>query len=154
FLHRARHKDRAMRPSAREIALMDRWQRDFPLVARPFAQVGREIGFDEDATIAAFKRLREAGAISRIGAVVRPHTVGASPLAGMRVPPVRLEEVAGIVSRQPLVSHNYERTHPINLWFVVAAADAEAVAATLQCIEQQTGLAPLDLPLEHAYHLD
>ena len=44
----------------------------------------------------------------------------------MRVPPERLEEVAAIVSAEPLVNHNYERTHEINLWFVVAGADEPA----------------------------
>jgi len=87
-----------MTPSARDIALIDRWQRDFPLIERPFAEVGREFGRDEMAIIAAFRRLRYAGVISRIGAVVRPNTVGASTLAAMRVPPERLETVARIVS--------------------------------------------------------
>jgi siroheme decarboxylase len=143
-----------MTASAREIALMDRWQRDFPLVERPFAQVGQDIGFDEAATIAAFRRLREVGVMARIGAVVRPHAAGASTLAAMRVPPERLEEVADVVSSEPLVNHNYERAHPINLWFVVAGMDCNAVAATLHSIERRTDLALLDLPLERAYHLD
>ncbi len=40
LLHRAGDEDRAMMPSAGEIALVDRWQRGFPLTARPFAQIG------------------------------------------------------------------------------------------------------------------
>jgi DNA-binding Lrp family transcriptional regulator len=143
-----------MTPSVNEVALLDRWQRGFPLTERPFAEVGRDMGLDEDAIIAVFRRLRDCGVVSRIGAVVRPRTVGASTLAAMRVPPQRMNAVADIVSRERLVSHNYERTHPINLWFVVAGAHAGAIAATLGRIEMQTGLPVLDLPLQRAYHLD
>jgi DNA-binding Lrp family transcriptional regulator len=72
----------------------------------------------------------------------------------MRVPPERLEAVAGIVSREPLVNHNYARTHAINLWFVIAGPDAASVATTVRRIERQAGLAVLVLPLLQAYHID
>jgi DNA-binding Lrp family transcriptional regulator len=137
-----------------ELALLDRWQHDFPLAERPFAEAGRELGLDEASTIAAFRRLRRRGVLSRIGAVVRPHTAGASTLAAMRVPPERLDEVARIVSREPLVNHNYERMHRINLWFVVAGSEPAAVSATLERIEERTGLPVLDLPLQRAYRID
>ena len=104
-------------------------------------------------TIGIFRRLREIGVISRIGAVVRPNTIGASTLAALQVPPERLEEVAAIVSREPLVTHNYERTHALNLWFVIAGADATAIAGTIESIRQQTRLAAIDLPMLRAYHL-
>jgi DNA-binding Lrp family transcriptional regulator len=143
-----------MTPSARDIALIDRWQRDFPLIERPFAEGGSELGLDETATIAAFRRLRDAGVISRIGAVVRPNTVGASTLAAMRVPPGRLETVARTVSAEPLVNHNYQREHALNLWFVVAGPSRAAIGATIERIERHTGLPVLDLPLVKAYHID
>ena len=121
---------------------------------KPFEVVGRSAALNERETIGVFRRLREIGVISRIGAVVRPNTIGASTLAAMQVPPERLEEVAAIVSREPLVTHNYERTHALNLWFVIAGADANAIAATIESIRQQTGLAAIDLPMLQAYHLD
>jgi DNA-binding Lrp family transcriptional regulator len=137
-----------------ELALLDRWQREFPLVRRPFAVVGRSAGISERATLDIFERLRNRQMISRIGAIVRPHAVGASTLAAMRVAPDRLEDVAAIVSRQPCVSHNYERANAFNLWFVIAGPDAQAVRSTISAIEVLTGLAVLDLPLQQAYHLD
>jgi DNA-binding Lrp family transcriptional regulator len=140
--------------SGAELALIDRWQRNFPLVSRPFALVGQSVGLDEPTTIAAFERLRHQRVLSRIGAVVKPHTIGASTLAAMRVPPERLDEVAAIVSREPMVSHNYERTNEHNLWFVVAGPHQQAVAGTIESIEVQSGLEVLDLPLLRAYHLD
>ncbi|MCC6777770.1 MAG: Lrp/AsnC family transcriptional regulator [Hyphomicrobiales bacterium] len=143
-----------MMPSADEIALVDRWQRGFPLSSRPFAEIGRAAGLDEAATLATFRKLHADGVLSRIGAVVRPHTVGASTLAAMRVPSQRLDEVAGLVSAEPLVNHNYEREHPINLWFVVAGPDRDAVAQTLARIEQASGIGVIELPLLQAFHID
>lgn len=140
--------------NATELDLIDRWQRDFPLEERPFAAAGRPLGLDETETIETFRRLHQAGVLTRIGAVVRPHAVGASTLAALRVPPERLEEVAGLVSAEPFVNHNYARTHAYNLWFVIAAPDAEAVAATLARIERRSGLVALDLPMQQAFHLD
>jgi DNA-binding Lrp family transcriptional regulator len=143
-----------MTPSATEISLIDDWQRDFPLIERPFAEVGRGVGLDEAGTIATFRRLSDAGIIARIGAVVRPHSIGASTLAAVRVPPDRLEAVAATISAEPLVNHNYERTHAINLWFVIAGPQQQAIADTIGRIERSTGLAVLVLPLLQAYHID
>lgn len=143
-----------MTPSTAELALIDRWQRGFPLTERPFAQVGSEAGLNEACAIETFARLQEEGVISRIGAVVKPNTVGASTLAAMRIAPEMLDDTAAIVSREPLVNHNYERTHAINLWFVVAGPDRGSVAATIGRIEEQTGLPVLDLPLVQAFHID
>ncbi|WP_291859200.1 Lrp/AsnC family transcriptional regulator [Bradyrhizobium sp.] len=142
-----------MSPDPAELTLVDRWQHNFPLVAKPFEVIGRAAALNERETIGVFRRLHEIGVISRIGAVVRPNTVGASTLAALQVPPERLEEVAAIVSREPLVTHNYERTHPLNLWFVIAGADAEMIAATIESIMLQTGLEAIDLPMLRAYHL-
>jgi DNA-binding Lrp family transcriptional regulator len=143
-----------MTPSASELALIDRWQRNFPLEPRPYATVGRSMGLDEDATIAAFERLIDAGVITRIGAVVKPHAIGASTLAAMRAPAECIDAVAAAVSAEPLVNHNYQREHALNLWFVIAGPDRAAVTGTIARIERATGLAVLDLPLVDAYHLD
>ncbi|MCS3760477.1 siroheme decarboxylase subunit beta [Bradyrhizobium centrosematis] len=142
-----------MTPSSVELALIDRWQHDFPLVAKPFEIVGRSAALDEQATISVFRRMRAHDLISRVGAVVRPNTVGASTLAALHVPPDQLDQVAEIVSREPLVTHNYEREHDLNLWFVVAGGDAEAITETIDRIEAQTGLPVVDLPMVQAYHL-
>src|SRR5690606_24474934 len=91
--------------------------------------------------VAAFERLIAKGAISRIGAVLRPRALGASTLAAMTVPPERLEEVAAAVSAHPGVNHNYEREHELNLWFVMTAPDEAALEAALVAgAEAGTGL--------------
>jgi len=142
-----------MTPSPLELALIDRWQHDFPLVERPFEIVARSAALKQDETIRIFQSMRNRKVISRIGAVVRPNSMGASTLAALEVPPERLEEVAGLVSQEPLVTHNYEREHRLNLWFVIAGADKKAIASTIRRIEERTALDVIDLPMLQAYHL-
>lgn len=142
-----------MTPTPLELALIDRWQHNFPLVERPFEIVGRSAALNQSDTIGIFRRLRDCDVISRIGAVVRPNTVGASTLAALQVSQGRLREVAEIVTSEPLVTHNYEREHQLNLWFVIAGADGCAIAATIRSIKERTGLEVIDLPMLRAYHL-
>jgi len=134
--------------------LLDTFQRDFPLTPRPYAAIAERLGADEDDVLDALGRLRDAGAVSRVGAVVTPHRAGASTLAAIAVPPERLDEVAALVSALPEINHNYEREHEINLWFVVTAPDRTRIAEVLDDIEARTGLAVLDLPLLEPYCID
>jgi DNA-binding Lrp family transcriptional regulator len=143
-----------MNVSANELRLLNEFQRNFPLVARPYQAIAERLGISEDEVIAAFAGLAARGAVSRIGAVVRPNSVGASTLAAMRVPPQRLDEVAAMVSSRPEVNHNYEREHTINLWFVVTADNRDEVLGVLDDIAAETGIEPMDLPLVTPFHID
>lgn len=134
--------------------LLNEYQRDFPLVPRPFAQIATELRVSEAVVIRTFSGLLEDGKIGRIGAVFRPNTVGASALAALAVPPSDLPRVAEIVSSLPEVNHSYEREHRYNLWFVVAAADEARVACAIDRIESESGLKALRLPLEEEFHID
>jgi DNA-binding Lrp family transcriptional regulator len=140
--------------SSVEARLLDEFQRDFPLVPRPFAAVAERLGVDEGTVLEILRRLEEAGVVSRVGGVVAPHTAGYSTLAAMSVPGEMLDRVADLVSAFPEVNHNYEREHRLNLWFVVAAASRARVQAVLKAIEDRTSLRVLDLPLVEAFRLD
>jgi siroheme decarboxylase len=137
-----------------QMRLLNEFQRDFPLEPRPFRHIAEGLGMTEDEVIDVLRHLSEAGAISRIGAVVRPNSVGASTLAAMQVPEDRLDEVADLISARPEVNHNYQRDHAINLWFVVATDSREAVTRVLEDIEAATGITVLDLPLVTPFHID
>ena len=137
-----------------EKRLLDDFQRDFPLVSRPFAALAERLGASEAEVISGLRGLCEKGVISRVGAVFRPHVVGASTLAAMAVPAERLDEVADLVSSYFEVNHNYEREHRLNLWFVIVAPSAERVAEVLGEIAGRSGLTVLDLPMEAEYRID
>ena len=137
-----------------ELALLNDYQRDFPLGPRPFARIAGALGVGEDQVLSAYRDLMERGLIKRIGPVVRPHRLGWSTLAAMRVPRERLSEVADLVTGYGEVNHNYEREHAFNLWFVVTAPSRQDVLEVLADIAARSGLAVLDLPLEQPYRVD
>lgn len=141
-------------PNTHHLALLNHWQRGFPLCAEPFAAIGESMGLDAAAVLSGYARLWQAGALSRIGAVFAPGAGGASLLAAMAVPPERLDDVAATVSAHPGVNHNYEREHTTNLWFVATGSDADQVERLLQSIEQATGLPVQRLPMLRPYRID
>lgn len=134
--------------------LLNDFQRGFPLSPTPFADIARALGLTEDEVLGRLRALTQAGVVSRIGGVIRPHSVGASTLAAMAVPAERIEEVAAVVSGYEQVNHNYERDHRLNLWFVVTASDATEVTSVLDDIECRTGLAVLALPMVKDFYID
>ncbi|WP_395701375.1 Lrp/AsnC family transcriptional regulator [Aquabacterium sp.] len=135
-------------------ALLNRWQRDFPLERAPFARIGSALGRSEDEVLDACRALQQGGALSRIGGIFAAGAGGAALLAAMAVPAARLEAVAALVSAHPGVNHNYEREHRFNLWFVVTGRDGAALERVLRSLEQATGLAALRLPMLRAYRID
>ncbi len=137
-----------------DFALLNDYQRDFPLAPQPFLKIAQEQGTSHAAVLEHFARLRASGAISRIGAVFRPKALGASSLAAMAVPEADLQQVAERISAFPEVNHNYEREHRYNLWFVAAARSQQQLADALARIEAATGHAVLNLPLVEDYHID
>ncbi len=142
-----------------EKQLLNDYQQGMPLVSEPYAEIARDLsskGFavTEGEVIACLAALKDKGMISRVGPVFRPKSLGGSTLAALAVPANRMEEVALIVNSFSQVNHNYEREHRYNLWFVVTAGSHNEVLQVLDDIEQQTGLAVLNLPMEQDYHID
>jgi DNA-binding Lrp family transcriptional regulator len=134
--------------------LLNDFQQGFPLSARPYAEVGARLGIGETEVLARLSRLAAAGAVSRVGPVLRPKRVGVSTLAAMAVLPGRLEAVAELVNAYPEVNHNYEREHRFNLWFVLTASDQARLDEVLAEIALYTGIEVLDLPMLEEYHID
>ncbi len=135
-------------------ALLNDFQRGFPLCPRPYAVIAEKLGVSEDNVIERLARLNKAGYVARVGAAIKPNTVGAGTLAALAAPPERMDEVAALVSAQRGVNHNYARDHRLNLWFVVTGPDRAAVDQTLAAIEAVTGLKPHSFPLVIGYHID
>ena len=140
--------------NADEFSLLNDFQRDFPIVPRPFARIAEQLGCDEAAVLARLARLREAGTVSRVGPVFSPRRVGASTLAALKAPADRLEQIARAVSAHPEINHNYAREHAWNLWFVVTAPDNIVLARVLRRIRRDTGCPVIALPLRVEYHID
>lgn len=141
--------------SSLEFELLNRFQRDFPLVERPFVALAAALDASEAGVLGGLHRLQQAGAVSRVGAVFQPHAIGASALAALAVPEQRLTEVADKVSACAEVNHNYEREHRYNLWFVVTAPSTALLRSALHRIEETCQSGPiLVLPMCEQYHID
>ncbi|WP_290653217.1 Lrp/AsnC family transcriptional regulator [Aquisalimonas sp.] len=137
-----------------ERALLNDYQRGLPLVSRPFAEIGKELGVGEEAVLAALGEFQGNGVVSRVGATLKPGAIGVGTLAAMAVPEDDIERVAAIISARPEVNHNYEREHDFNLWFVAMAPDQSQLLRALADIETCTGYPLLDLRLVCDYHVD
>jgi len=134
--------------------LLNDFQRNFPLEPTPFEQIAHRLNTSPERVLQALKDLQEKGAVSRVGPVFRPNTVGASTLAAISVPTDKLDGVAAIITQFPQVNHNYEREHHYNLWFVVTAENGSALDETLREIQLECGYRVLSLPLVKDYHID
>lgn len=134
--------------------LLNNYQHDFPLSVRPYQDIADALGVTEDEVLSAFTELNDLDIISRIGPVIPPNHIGVSALVAMDVPADQLHAVADIISAYPEVNHNYEREHPLNLWFVVIASDHDHLNAVIESIEQETSFKAMQLPMLDNFFID
>jgi len=137
-----------------DLALLEGFQRNLPVCARPYAAMAQVLGCSELDVLNHLDALDRRGILSRIGPVFEHGRAGASTLAALSVPPDRLEAIAARVSAHPAVNHNYQRDHAWNLWFVLTASTPESLERALGEIAAATGLEPISLPMLHSYHID
>lgn len=127
--------------------ILNRLQSGFPLTHRPFTDVGGDIGVSEDELINRIHRLRTIKAITRFGPFFDAEAMGgAFCLCAMAVPADRFEEVVTLVNAHQQVAHNYERSHRLNMWFVLACETPEGIEEVASEIERETGLSVLRFP--------
>lgn len=132
-------------PTAR--AIVNGLQGGFPLTSRPFRDAGRELGLTEDELLDGVRDLTGSGVLSRFGPLWNAEEIGGAVcLAAMAVPRDRFESVAETVNAHPEIAHNYERSHPLNMWFVVSSDDPRRIEQVIAEIERETGLAVRAMP--------
>jgi DNA-binding Lrp family transcriptional regulator len=136
------------------LRLLNDWQHGFPLLPRPFDDLGLQLGCDGHEVLRHYRALHAEGSLSRIGGVFAAGAGGAAALCAYAVRPQRLEDVAALVSAHPGVNHNYEREHTFNLWFVMTGSDVAAVHSGVDALDAATGLRALRLPMLRAYRID
>ncbi len=127
--------------------LINRLQDDLPITNRPFAQLAEELGLSEEALIERIRHLRETGILTRFGPFFDAAAIGGSfCLCALAAPPDRFDEVANIVNARPEVAHNYERSHHLNMWFVLATETPDEIDRVSDAIELETGLTVYRFP--------
>ncbi len=136
-------------------AILNEIQSHFPLVPRPYAEMGKRVGATEEEVLARVQALHDAGVIRRIGANFTSRKLGyTSTLCAARVPPENLEQFATIVNRFPGVTHNYLRKHRYNVWFTLIAESPERLAEILEKIRENSGVTEiLSLPAKEVFKI-
>ncbi len=131
-------------------------QNRFPLVARPYAQIGARLGLNEAAVISRLKRLKKRKLIRYVGAIFDLTRIGCrASLIAMQVPAARVKRVAGLINRYPQITHNYLREGEFNLWFTLNSRSRSQSEALLAAIRRATGgLRMLDLATRVVYKID
>ncbi len=132
--------------------ILHRLQTNLPLTHRPFLDLAKELGLDEDLIIEKIKSMIENKYVRRIAPIINTQAIGNSAtLAAMQVSEDKIEEVSQIINGYSGVSHNYLRKGrnkdiPLNIWFTMSAPSKEQLDENIKEIEERTGLKVRMLP--------
>ena len=134
--------------------LLDIIQTAFPLVSRPYEELGKQLGISEEEALARVKSMKERKIIRRLGANFQSAKLGfRSTLCGAHVPEEKLDDFIACVNALPGVTHNYLRNHNFDVWFTLIAPSWEAVCSTLEGITERTGIPIMNLPAEKLFKI-
>jgi siroheme decarboxylase len=123
-----------------ESKVLNRIQRDIPLVERPFREIADEMGLQEDAVIGTIGDLKRRRSVRNIAGIFEPSGLGYSTtLVALQVPEDRIEGAAALINSHPGVSHNYLRDHRYNLWFTLAEEREDLLGETVRFIVEKAG---------------
>jgi DNA-binding Lrp family transcriptional regulator len=130
------------------------YQGGFPLQERPFQVVADALGSTEKNIIEIVEKLDQEKLISRFGPLYDAARIGGGlTLAAMTVPEGRYQMVTETVNRYREVAHNYRREHELNMWFVLATEQPEALHEVISSIEKATGLKVLNFPKQQEFYI-
>lgn len=135
-------------------AILNEIQSHFPIVSRPYEEMGKRVGASEGEVIRRVQAMYDAGIIRRIGANFTSRKLGyTSTLCAAEVAPEQLARFAEVVNRYPGVTHNYLRRHRYNVWFTLIAESEARLKEILAEISQATGAEILSLPAEEIFKI-
>lgn len=133
-------------------SIINRLQDGFPVCERPYQAMAKLLGLEESQLIARLERLLADKTLTRFGPMYQIERMGgAFSLAAMSVPEADFDRVAAIVNAMPEVAHNYQRAHPLNMWFVLATETPDGIQAAISRIEAATGNRVINVPKEREY---
>ncbi|WP_299848901.1 Lrp/AsnC family transcriptional regulator [uncultured Roseovarius sp.] len=120
--------------------ILNHLQEGFPIDPNPFQVVAKELEIPEAELIERLEVMKAARVITRFGPFYDAAAMGgAFCLCAMAIPDGEFDAVARQVNTHPEVAHNYERTHRLNMWFVLATETRDEIEEVAERIEAQTG---------------
>ena len=93
-------------------------QAGLPLVREPYRAIAEKLGLDQAEVITRLKRLLDAGAIRRIGAIPNHYALGftANGMSVWDVEDKAVAEIGARIGALDEVTHCYERPRHLPLW--------------------------------------
>jgi len=107
-------------------------QGDIPITQKPYHEISKKIGIEEEELLDILQKLVNKGVIRRFGATLRHQRSGfkANAMAAWQVDEERIDEVREIMAGFREVSHCYRRNPaedwPYNLYTMIHALSEEA----------------------------
>lgn len=121
--------------------LLSKLQEGLPLISRPFLEIGKELGLEEEEVLSRINALKEGGQIRRLGGVFNSPALGyVSALCALKALPGEEDDIARMINSVPGVTHNYLRDDPeLNIWFTLTCTDEAELKKSVRLIEEATG---------------
>lgn len=125
-----------------EMKVLKQVQR-LPITPTPFRDVADILEVAEEDVFRACEDLLDRGIIRRFGPSIshRKLGYGSNPMAVLKVPEERLDEVGFFIAAQEGVTHCYHRTGwDYNLFFMIHSRDRERAVERAEQIIESTGI--------------
>ncbi|ABF46581.1 MULTISPECIES: Lrp/AsnC family transcriptional regulator [Deinococcus] len=120
--------------------LLNRIQKDIPIVQRPYRVLAEEVGLTEAEALDILRAAKAEGVLRQVSAIFDTRTLGyQSSLVAAEYAEDRLDAGAEIVSGHPGVSHNYKRNHSFNLWYTIAVPPESDLEAHVMRLHELSG---------------
>ncbi len=127
--------------------ILNRLQDGFPVSPHPYREVAQELDLTEDDLLARLHVMDQARIFTRFGPFFDAAAMGgAFCLCAMAVPEDRFDAVVEQVNTRPEVAHNYQRTHRLNMWFVLATEHPKEIEQVATELTRETGIKVLCFP--------
>ncbi len=129
-----------------EKEIVRKLQEGLPLCNRPFRELAKQLGIEEEKLIYKVKEMLNKGIIRRLGAVVNHLDVGyvANAMIVWDVPDEKVQEVGLKLAGMDIVSHCYQRPRqpdwPYNLFTVVHCKDTRECQEYADALSRTVGV--------------
>ena len=126
--------------------IIRRVQGAFPLMPDPYRIMADEIGISQEELLARLNRMKAAGMLRKMGAVLQHRMAGfhGNALCCWRIPVERVNAVAAIMAPCTFISHVYLRQPhekwPYNLYTVFHSHTREECLERVEAMAQEIGV--------------
>jgi DNA-binding Lrp family transcriptional regulator len=121
-----------------ETKVLNRIQKDFPVVPDPLCVIAEELSIPEHDFLGALRDLKQREIVRNISGIFNADRLGyVTTLVAFSVEDRDIERAAMAINAHPGVSHNYQRDHHYNIWFTLAAESESRLEQTVKRLAEQ-----------------